>query len=100
MRHIIILGLILCLIVPVFSAYAQNYVQGELIVKFKDGISESRIAEINNHVGTKVKDRILSGRIYILKITSGAPVEDVVKTYEKYPEVKFAGPNYIVKPMK
>lgn len=100
MRRYTALSIVAVLIAVATLAYAQNYVPNQVLVKFRDGVTEERAAIIHKTVGTKVQDKILFGKIYVVVITNGASVEDTIKAYEKYPEIEFAEPNYIVKPMK
>ena len=100
MRKYAIISVIIALVAGITFAYAQNYVPNQVLVKFKDGVSEERVTEIHNAVGTKIQDKILFGKIHLVLIVNGASVEDTIKEYAKFAEVEFAEPNYIVKPMK
>ncbi len=74
---------------------AQNYAQNELLVRFKEDVSEVRITEINQSLGTEIKNTIsTSMKLYLLKITNGATTLDTIRAYEAQPEVKYAEPNY------
>ena len=93
MRKYVIVSVVIALMIGVTFAYAQNYVPNQVLVKFKDGISEKRATEIHTAVGTRLQDKIIFGKIHLVVIVNGASVEDTVKAYEKFAEVEFAEPN-------
>ena len=73
------------------------YRPGEILVKFKGDVSQTRIQEINEALGTKTIQYFESSGFYLLKITSENSVEITVKQYTELPEVEYAEPNYIRK---
>ena len=73
------------------------YRPGELLVKFKGGVSQKRIQEINTVLGTKTIQFFESSGVYLLKIRSENSVEITVRKYTELPEVEYAEPNYIRK---
>ena len=70
---------------------------GELLVKFKVDVSQTRIQEINTVLGTMTSQYFESSGAYLLKITSENSVETTVRQYAQLPEVEYAEPNYIRK---
>lgn len=74
----------------------EEYVPDELLVKFKEGVSAENITAINENLGTKMVNELEEGRLYLLKISSSAKLEDVMKTYKALPEVEYVEFNYIV----
>jgi hypothetical protein len=66
----------------------------ELLVKFKPGVTEQRIAEIVDGQGTAVLELIKRVSVYRVKITNGRSVEEAVRAYSQLPEVDYAEPNY------
>ena len=74
----------------------KPYAEGELLVKFKEGVSEAQIQEVLGQTGTKVTKFLPTLKIHVLKIPSGAAVEDMVKKFQALPEVEYAEPNRVV----
>ncbi|MEK6656291.1 MAG: hypothetical protein AABY58_02515 [Nitrospirota bacterium] len=78
----------------------DKYKKGELLVKFKEGVSEEEIRNINKGRGTEVIEFIKGIKVYRLKIVSNKSVEDMVEAYSKDPKVEYAEPNYIQRKME
>ena len=74
----------------------KPYAEGELLVKFKEGVSEAQIQKVLRQTGTKVTKFLLPLKIHVLKIAPGAAAEDMVKKFQALPEVEYAEPNYMV----
>ena len=74
----------------------KPYVEGELLVKFKEGVSEAQIQEVLRQTETKVTEFLRTLKILVLKIPSGAAVEDMVKKFQALAEVEYAEPNRVV----
>lgn len=85
----------------------QQYVQGEVIVKFRSGTSESvksgKIAALGEKIekkGLKFNKGTGHGHdqdVHHVKLRDGKKVEDAIKEYEKDPDVEYVQPNYIYK---
>ena len=98
--------LILALIVHLyFVAYAYTtpkFVSNQLLVRTIDIQSDSRFKEMNSSCGTQLEEELMvmaRGKIYLLKIVDGRSVEHAIKCWEQFPEVEYATPSYIRKPM-
>jgi len=78
---------------------SQTYRPGELLVKFKAGVTRERIDEINRQLGAEsiTYDQRLS--LLHAKIQDNLSVEEMVKRYSELPEVEYAEPNYLRKGM-
>lgn len=74
----------------------QKYVPGEILVKFKPGISEEKIKNINEGHGTKATCTSPYAGFKILKIPKTKTVEEMVEIYSKNPNVEYAVPNAIM----
>ena len=72
------------------------YAPDEFIVKFKEGIYESRVARINAEHGTEVIETSRVAGFKRLRVPSGKTVEQVVEAYRREPDVEYAEPNYIL----
>lgn len=73
-----------------------EYVQNELLVKFKAGISTKNVTEIHAQLGTKVVHVLADGLLYQLQLPPSASLEEVKKAYEARPEVEYVEVNYVV----
>ncbi len=71
---------------------SQDYVPGQILVKFKDTIESSKT--VNSFGCSTIKESIKGGYKYIA-IPSNKTVEEMVAEYSADPNVLFAEPNYI-----
>ena len=74
----------------------KPYAEGELLVKFRAGVSEARIQEVLRQTGTEVNRFLRIVKVYVLKLPPGAAVEDMLKKFQALPEVEYAEPNRVV----
>jgi hypothetical protein len=74
----------------------KPYAEGELLVKFREGVSEAQIQEILRQNGTEVTRFLRTLKVYVLRLPPGAAVEDMAKKFQSLPEVEYAEPNYTV----
>ena len=72
-----------------------RYVEGEIMVKFKEGIPKDEAANIIQSLGCRQIKHIDGLEIYCLSISSGKSVAEMVDLFQKDPRVKYAQPNYI-----
>lgn len=72
-----------------------KYTPGEIIVKFKRGVSNDVIRQSNQRHGTSVLSISRRGEFMRLKIPKNKTVEAMVAIYSKNPNVEYAEPNYI-----
>lgn len=80
-----------------FAVAEGRYTPGEVLVKFKEGVTRERAVEIIGERGSVILSFIQAGGIYHLKLREKLPVEEGVKEFGQYPEVKYAEPNYTIK---
>ena len=73
----------------------QNYVPEEIIVKFKPGVSEKVIKDINSRRGASVISTSRFAGFKRLRIPRRKTVADMVAIYSRNPNVEYAEPNYI-----
>lgn len=72
----------------------RSYFPGELLVKFKDGVSENAASSIHSQLGiADVREGFKGGWYQIVTLSPGKERE-LAKSYRKRPEVKYAEPNY------
>ncbi len=72
----------------------QEYDPGEIIVKFKSGVSDEVISKINSRHGTSVIYASPYAGFKRLKIPEGRAVYKMVKIYSENPNVEYAEPNF------
>ena len=70
-------------------------VPGEIIVKFKRGVSQDVIRQINKPHGTSVLSISKRGQFMRLRIPRNRTVEQMLAIYGRSPSVEYAEPNYI-----
>ena len=75
----------------------SEYVEDEIIVKFKEGVSLQKIEEINKALGTEIMKVFSSGKIFLLRIPKGGTVPVMIEKYKRLPEVEYGEPNYIIR---
>jgi len=74
----------------------KRYVDDELLVKFKPGVDDKEINNINRKMGAiKIKD-FPGLRIHQVKIGKGQPLEKAIQRYKDNPNVEYAEPNYLL----
>jgi serine protease len=74
----------------------QRYVPGEIIVKFKPGVDQSIITNINSMNNAVAFYTSRAAGFKRLKIPHGKSVSEMVGRYRKNPRVEYAEPNYIL----
>jgi hypothetical protein len=78
----------------------RRFIQNELLVKFRDGVSQERIASILKDNQIDVIAEIQHGRLYHVKIFDDRSVESVITHLTSYQEIEYAEPNYRYEPKK
>jgi subtilisin family serine protease len=102
-RSSILLALLLILY-PI-SAYpgaqrTARFAPGEILVKFKKGLSREHAERIHRSRGFKVAGRLKRVPIESIKIPDGWSVEEAISFYRADPGVEYAEPNYIRRAFK
>lgn len=78
------------------SDIKDKYVQNQILVKFKDNVTEEDMVQIHRKYGVKSFRKSYGDHYHIVTIRDGE-VEKMVNLYSKIPQVKFAEPNYILR---
>ena len=75
---------------------------GEIIIKFKSGVSERRIREIAAKEDLEVIKIVRPPSVYLFKSreTSQALLDKRISDLKKYSEIEYAEPNYVAKPTR
>ncbi len=80
---------------PCGTPSADEYVPGEIIVKFKDGGIRQSQNQALADLGTSVISTIEQIGVHQLRIPADRSVEEMVDLYRARPDVEYAEPNYI-----
>ena len=73
----------------------EEYIPGQIIVKFKAGTSIEAEEQLNQSLGTTVIHTSPSAGFKVLQIPEGKTVPEMVDLYSEQPIVEYAEPNYI-----
>lgn len=74
---------------------AGEYVPTQIVVKFKLGVSDNKINELNFRHGCSKLYKSPSTETYVLDIPQGETVAGILKKYREEPLVEDAQPNYV-----
>lgn len=74
----------------------EKYVPGEILVKFKPGLSDKDIGNINAKHETSVLYTSPYAGFKTLKVPKTKTVEEMAEIYSKNPNVEYAVPNYLM----
>ena len=72
-----------------------RYVSGEIIVKFKPGITDEIIRGLTQRNGCSILSTSRFADFKRLRIPTGKTVEQIIGIYSRNPNVKYAEPNYV-----
>ncbi|HEX2044799.1 MAG TPA: S8 family peptidase [Gaiellaceae bacterium] len=73
----------------------EQYVPGEVIVRFRAGVARGAAARAHARAGGRVTMRFRAFRMHLAKLPRGLSVREAVRAYEDDPAVEFAEPNYL-----
>jgi len=91
---LILLGLS-ALIPGHLHARDDQYVPGEVLVKFKDGTLAKDASKLHSTFKASKKKELPRLRLHHLKIPRQISVEEAIRKYKQDPNVEYAEPNYI-----
>lgn len=74
-----------------------QYVEGEVLIKFKEGVSDERARAIIEDENATLLRVIEGTGIYHIRLQEGKDVREAIKRLSQLPEVSYAEPNYIIK---
>lgn len=80
-----------------FGVAENRFTEGELLVKFKEGVNEDTAREIIAKKGASVVRYVEGIKVFHIRLPKGQAVEDAVKDFSSLPEVQYAEPNYGIK---
>ena len=73
----------------------KKYVPGEILVKFKPGISKRRQNSVHKQTGGNILRYFRSIRVSHIKIKNARSMNEILAAYRSNPSVEYAEPNYI-----
>lgn len=73
----------------------RPYVPGQILVRFRNGIEAKEVERIQSEAGLQTLKVVSAPDLYLMKITDGSAVEDMLVRLKKYPEIVYAEPNYV-----
>ena len=76
------------------SEIKGEYAPGEILLKFKRGVNETRAKGVYQALGANLKRRLLHRNVLLIKIPTNREVMDMLATFLKNPLVEYAEPNY------
>ncbi len=77
------------------SASTDTYAPGEIIVKFRDGVTRQQASTAQADLGTTLVSTNAQIGINLLRVPAGKTVEEMVSAFSSRPDVEYAEPNYI-----
>lgn len=80
-----------------FAKVEKQYVEGELLVKFKEEVPAEKAFSIISEKGASVIKFIGDIKVYHIKLRKDQKVEEAVEEFSSIPEVHYAEPNYKMK---
>ncbi len=83
-----------------FAVAESRYVEGELMVKFKEGTTDEAARKIIATHGATLIQFLEGTKVYHIRLKKGQHVGDAIKEFSALPEVQYAEPNYSVKEMR
>ncbi len=78
------------------AAESHDYASGEILVKFKDGVSDNSIESLNRRKGGDVQEEIDEVGIERIRVDEGDSVTEALDEYKQSSKVEFAEPNFFV----
>ncbi|MGE5239191.1 MAG: type II secretion system secretin GspD [Chloroflexota bacterium] len=77
-----------------FARASELYAPDELLVKFREGVTDEQARAIIETHGAAIIRFIEDIRVYHLRIRKGQDVQEAVKEFSQLPQVEYAEPNY------
>ncbi len=81
------------------AAAQHDYVEGEILIRFKAGVSESVVARSLSAKGAARLGGLERLNIQHVRLPAGQSVKDALAEYRRDPHVLYAEPNYRVRPL-
>jgi len=85
----------LFLIAGAVGASAQDWVEGEVLVKFRAQTGEQKANEVADRFGARTLEKLGASGLTRLALDGSMSTKDAVRRYSQLPEVEYAQPNFI-----
>lgn len=82
---------------PPSDAAGQKYAPGEVMVKLKSGVKDESLDALSRELGLELIQPMPLPDTYLMRITSGDTVENMVEMLNTYKVVDYAEPNFTAK---
>ena len=110
LKKSVLLAVSLALLLPAGSVLAAKkkaafkpvkpYVEGEVVVRFKDGPESMEARDANVKMGGTVLKTLPKFKLALIQLPPGADTVKAVEKYRTLPGVVTAEPNYVVSPLR
>jgi general secretion pathway protein D len=80
-----------------FAASNEQYVQGQLLVKFREDIPDEKALTLISQQGAAVMSVIGTTRVYLIRLKKGQSVTEALEAFLGLPGVELAEPNYAIR---
>jgi hypothetical protein len=77
-------------------AQRPNYVPGQVLVKFKDGVDAQVVETIQRALSLKTIRVVRRPNFFLMRIMDESSVEAVIERLRGFPEIAYAEPNFSV----
>ncbi|MDO8413848.1 MAG: S8 family serine peptidase [Gallionellaceae bacterium] len=74
---------------------SPQYIPGEVLVKFKQGVDDSKKKNVHDKMGAEVLSEIRQIGVHKVKSKQGQSTEELIRQYKNDPDVLYAEPNLI-----
>lgn len=83
---------------PILSSgkQGQNYVEGQVIVKFREGTGKDAIEAMMRELHLEIIRTFSRPNLYLMRIPDKTDVKGIVERLKTYPAVEYAEPNFKV----
>jgi subtilisin family serine protease len=104
-KTLVILLTVLFIFISISNSYAKkddsnkgkaDFVQGEVLVKFKKNTQSDTVQSILDEAGAIIKKKARFVDVHLLSIPSNVPVQKAIEALKRNPNIEYAEPNYIV----
>lgn len=97
--RLVTLFALLCFFSFAPTAFAQDFVPGELIVKFKGKSNHKQVSQFQSKMGGAAQSRALSvkSNVHHFKVSAHQDIQSLIHELRQDPNVEYAEPNWILR---
>ena len=86
---------------PSYTEGSQEvYASDRIIVKLEEGSTRSDLEDLNQRNDASTEKDLPRSNVNVVELPQDLPVEEAVETYEASPDVEYAEPDFILKPLQ